>query len=109
MYKRQATTKGGGAWLCVTRWRSKGTTPRLWRRSRRWYSMRGATAAIVLDAGWPLTAGERPGRMPVDDAAVRAALGAPSDLNRGAVRPTFVLISKDDDDEELVGNYASPR
>ena len=33
----------------------------------------------------------------------------PSDLNRGAVRPTFVLISKDDDDEELVGNYASPR
>jgi hypothetical protein len=35
--------------------------------------------------------------MPVDDAAVRAALGVPSDLNRVAVRPTFVLISKDDD------------
>ena len=38
-----------------------------------------------------------------------SSAGVPSDLNRGAVRPTFVLISKDDDDEGLAGNYASPR
>ena len=39
--------ESGGAWLCVTRWRSKGTTPREWRRSRRGYSISGATAAIA--------------------------------------------------------------
>ena len=48
--------------------------------------------------------------MPVDDAAVRAALGVPSEFFEELFEPTFVLISKDDDElQALVGNYASPR
>jgi hypothetical protein len=35
--------------------------------------------------------------MPVDDAAVRAALGGPSELTEELFAPTFVLISKKDD------------
>ena len=65
-----------------------------------------ATAAIVLDAGWPLTAGERPGRMPVDDAAVRAALGAFRSQQRSCSPDRFDLQRGR---RILVGNYASPR